>query len=293
LANFTSPEEEGEIDFSTISAPAEEEDREELVFLVPGIRSDGIWAQEFQCYVENAYQNVLCKPVRGNLKSTDRLSSWHLASRFGLSDFRKSFFKQIFEVSNKYPDHNISIVAHSMGSSILSEILPQLSKELEKKGRAIDAIVILGGVCHINNSEDIQKSCNRVINHVGVRDHVCYLSTIIRPLDYCAVGLFGFVNAFVGDRLFDNDHSSCIGEHHLIQRVLPEIAGRESAIITGSSYQKNKDSVYRTPPRRRYSYKSYIYTRRVCWLLLSPLIMSIYVIDVIRGAKNNDPALLE
>ena len=279
---FLPSDDDGDGEFVEISAPLEE-DREELIFLIPGIRTDGIWAHEFQYYVNSAYKNVICKPVRGNLKFTERLSTFHLLCRFRIYSFRRSFVSQICETSKKYPDHNISIVAHSMGSSILAEILPEISNKLKETRQEIDAFLIIGGVCHTRNSELISKSCIRAINHVGVRDHICYLSTIIRPFDYSAVGLFGFVNAFVEDRLFNNDHSSCTRNEHLTERVFPEIAARNSAIIADSKYRKVISSPDSEMPRRKYPYEYYVYFRRVAWIVLFPIIVFVYAIEYIEN----------
>lgn len=196
-----------------------------VIFLIPGIRTDGDWAQILRLDAHTfAGRPILCKPVRGNGGNIDRLNSLHVLTRVGLQSFRNSFRSQINHVLKKNPAYTVNIVAHSMGSSVFSEIVQDVNDDIEALGYKLNKVVFLGSVCHRKHSSRISDCCETFINDVGRRDLVPYLASIANPWCYGDVGTRGFLDAYVSfDRFFNHNHSSCTSISHLKEHVLPLI----------------------------------------------------------------------
>lgn len=231
-----------------------------LVFVIPGIRTNGLWVQDA---IESRYtvsgREIVIKPVRGNESSgTGRLSTYHLIMRIGLQEFRRSFVSQIETNIDAYPQSPVSIFAHSLGSSLLAEILPDVQKLMEVKGRKIENIVLLGSVCHRSQGKTLRTCCENFINDIGVNDLWPFRASVARPDCYSDVGLWGFLNGYPTlERYFHNNHTTCTSLEHFERNLLP-LLGMEEPIPIGLP-RGTKGA------RPRLSENAYVYTRRALW----------------------------
>jgi pimeloyl-ACP methyl ester carboxylesterase len=147
-----------------------QDDRPHLVFLIPGIRTDGWWAQEARMQEEVLWEGreVHFIPVRGNGGNTDRLSSWHLLSRIGLSSFRRSFSNQINTLRSQREYASVNVFAHSMGSALFTDIVDDLASALPKA--RFDTVVFLGSVCHRKHAQRLHGCAELFVNDTSRRN---------------------------------------------------------------------------------------------------------------------------
>jgi hypothetical protein len=227
-----------------------------LVFLVPGIRTDSLWAHHFRSATKSWSQRTL--EVR-TISGYTRLSSFDLLLRFRLKSFRSAIKEQVVDVCEKFPSHKVSFVCHSMGSSLFAEVIEDVSSISDQSnpghilGQRFENIVFLGSTCLRRRSREISGCCISFVNDVGTKDVFPWLATIARPLSYDDVGRFGFRNGYAIDRFFPNNHTSCTQEHHLIHSVLPFLSG---------DYL-----VEPVPPKGSIHLTRYTYARRAIWML--------------------------
>lgn len=222
-----------------------------LVFLISGIRSDGMWAEhiiESQFNAEG--REIEFRSIRGNIKSsTGRLHSGHLVTRLGLKGFRENIIQNIDIWSERFPESPISIFAHSMGSSLFAEAIPDIREALSKRGLTLNVIAFLGSICHRKHSPAIFDFCDKFINDVGVNDMWPWRASTILPFCYSDVGLLSFGDGRPLERRFLNDHTSCTSQEHVEQYLLPFLsdnAPRSQGVHIGAR------------PKRSYNTYSYV-----------------------------------
>ena len=214
------------VDTITEEDIVEEQDlKPHLVFLIPGIRTDGIWTQDL---MENIFtwegREVIFRPVRGDGKSNrERLSTFHLFTRINLENYKNSFKEQILFHINKNTDATISVFAHSMGSALFAEIIEDVSKDLKGSNRRLSTVAFIGSVSLRRYGKSIAENCDVFVNDIGVNDYWPYIASIIRPNKYNDVGFLGFRNAYTVERYFPNDHFTCTSQEHLVNYLIPLI----------------------------------------------------------------------
>ncbi len=194
---------------------------EKCVFLIPGIRSDRSWAHSFK--IKNKFYSETNETSAYTIGPNSRMHILDVVFRMRNSSFKQAFKRQILDTAEKLSANEVNIVAHSLGSAILAEIIEELSKDLSKQGTTIDKVIFLGSICHKKWSKVISDNCNEFINHVGVKDCVTPFADFLNPKRYSHVGTFGFENPYVEDYRFSNDHTSCTSLEHLQDYVLPII----------------------------------------------------------------------
>lgn len=259
--------EEGDFDDADIDTLDPEElegiqdDKPHLVFLIPGIRTDGWWAQEARMQ-ELLWdgREVHFVPVRGNGGNTDRLSSWHLLTRIGLSSFHKSFSIQIKTLLLQGEYASVNVFAHSMGSALFTDIVNDLATVLPKA--RFDTVIFLGSVCHRKNAQRLHGCAELFVNDVGINDYWPFWASTARPDCYSDVGFAGFLNAFVYDRFFSHDHTSCTSLAHLRDELVPLLSRSDVRPLGAPVTEKPK-------------YNSYVYFRRAIWVVVAFLAASL------------------
>lgn len=252
------------------------EDIPHLVFLIPGIRTNGMWTQDATDEEFTAGgREIIFKPIRGDERGgTGRLSSFHLVSRFGLASYRQSFIKQIDANLDDYPDSPVSIFAHSLGSSLFAEIVREVDDLMQKRDRSIENIVLLGSVCHRPNGAYLRSCSRRFINDVGVQDMWPFRASVVRPDKYSDVGLWGFRNSFPKlERYFHNDHATCTGREHLEQKLIPLLEFDEPVPL----------GIKGARPKRPENH--YVYYKRGLWIMAAILLVVSLCVGVFFGLK--------
>ena len=217
-----------------------------LVFFIPGIRSNALWAQNIRQYANSpTARNIVVEIVTG----PDHLGLTDLLLRHRLWKFRSDYKQQITSATEKRQDEHgaldIYFVCHSMGSSLFAEILEELELKIREKQNSIKNIVFLGSVCRRTASTLLGKSCKQMVNDVGQKDIWPVVASIINPLKYDFVGRFGFSRTMIEDRFFpNNNHSSCTELDHFTNWILPII---EDGIIknSGVRLEDQKFNTYR------------------------------------------------
>lgn len=217
----------GEVEAEGLTITSELQDElPHLVFLISGIRTNGWWAQEAR--VQELLwdgREVVFVPVRGNGGGTGRISSFHLITRLGLAGFRESFVKQIVTVAAKYPHASLNVFAHSMGSSLFAELMPNIRKKYPDLN--INTVAFIGSVCHRRHSEVLFSNSALFVNDVGNKDYLPFLASTARPDSYSDVGFSGFLDSFTLDRFFSHDHTSCTSFDHIKEYLVPLISKEE------------------------------------------------------------------
>ncbi|MFV0643168.1 MAG: hypothetical protein ACK5NN_01500 [Sphingomonadaceae bacterium] len=267
------PVDEEDIDESDIEVLAPEElagihdDAPHLVFLIPGIRTNGWWAQEARMH-ELLWdgREVLFVPVRGNGGSIDRLSSWHLVLRIGLQGFRDSFVDQISAIASRKNYASINVIAHSMGSALFADIAQSLVRK--NPNLKFGTIAFVGSNCHRRHGLALFDCSDLFVNDAGTKDYWPYIASIVRPDSYSDVGFAGFLNAFACDRFFSHNHTTCTSLEHITTEIIPLISSSEVKPL-GSPRAVAKH------------YNAFVYGRRAVWvlavtLLLLPLASTIF-----------------
>lgn len=235
-----------------------DDDRPHLVFLIPGIRTDGWWAQDARR--ENLLwegREILFVPVRGNGGGVERLSTWHLVTRLGLSGFRQSFVEQMRDISSREDYATVNVFAHSMGSALFADIVHRAAADLP--GGRFDTVAFLGSVCHRRHARTLYDRAHLFVNDVGTRDYWPFAASIVRPFAYNDVGFAGFLNAYAFDRFFPNDHESCTSLRHLREELVPLIS-------TGSDVRPLGRPLVRRP-----KFNTFVYLRRAAWGLMAAI----------------------
>lgn len=225
-----------------------------VVFMIPGIRSDRTWAQNIRIDTETWSDAEIHIYVVGG---EDRLTTAHLVTRFGLAKFRREIENQIVALCGRHRDASINAVCHSMGSSLFSEVVENISKNIGSD-RKFDKIVFLGSVCHTNKAKTIFENCKIFVNDVGIRDLLPYIAQTINPIKYRHVGRFGFNIGYVRDRYFDNDHDSCVQINHIKNKVIPLI--------------QNQPVVEDIIDQKKIKLTKHVYIQRILWCCIALLV---------------------
>lgn len=241
-----------------------QDDSPHLVFLIPGIRTNGWWAQEARAQ-ELLWdgREVHFVPVRGNGGSIDRLSSWHLVSRVGLKGFRESFASQIRSLALRKKYASVNVFAHSMGSALFTDVVQSLVDE--HPNLKFGTIAFVGSICHRRHGRVLFDYSDHFVNDVGTKDYLPYIASIVRPDCYSDVGFLGFLNAFAYDRFFSNNHTTCTSLEHIKTELVPLISSSEVKPLGAPRAEVKHFNVF-------------VYVRRVVWLLATILALCLLMI---------------
>lgn len=185
-----------------------------LAIVIPGIRTDASWIDGLAFRVER-----WTSPIKVLQATPDRVSSFTALSRLGIRRFKKQTKDHVTNILINHPSHRISIIAHSMGCAILSEILEEIDFV------SFDLIIFLGSICRRDRAMSLRKHGTRFINHVGRRDVFPVVAEILNPLKYSATGSIGFNQPYCSDEVFDTDHFSCTRRRHIESYVVPLLYG--------------------------------------------------------------------
>lgn len=232
---------------------AASDDRELVVFLVPGIRSNKTWAQNFRIYSNSFTSRKIIPYVVG---SSYDMSSFDVIFRYRNQKLRADIERQIVDISKSHKNSDINFICHSMGSSIFADIVENLNNKINGRGgNEIKFIFYIGSICRKKDSGNIWGICENFVNDAGQRDFVVLMAGVANPLKYDPVGFFGFNNAHTQDRFFPEvNHGSCTSEEHISEWMVPVL----------------DDGIIRQPSRKVEvrGYNLFRYARRALWLMV-------------------------
>jgi hypothetical protein len=187
-----------------------------IAILIPGIRTNAEWIDEVTRQERFTDSLKVIKAYGG------RISSWHLITRFGVGKIRRKILAQVNATLLEYPDSEVSLICHSLGSSLAADILNEMNYRFKY-------VIFLGTICHCDHAILIKKSCETFINHRGSYDPWPILAALVRPSHYSPTGTFGFnFGAYVNDIEFDNDHATCTSYEHIKKFVIPVISNGQA-----------------------------------------------------------------
>lgn len=188
---------------------------DQIAIAIPGIRTDGTWVDSV-----SARSRQWARPIQIlKLGSPDRISSLALVTRFGLAKTREALRTDLANTVIKYQGtHSISVICHSMGASLFSELLDDLDCKF-------DMIIFLGSLCRRSEALKIQKHCKTFINHCGTRDRWPVVAETLNPWSYSSTGTIGFKKPYAQDLFFENDHITCTQQLHMDTYVIPQLYG--------------------------------------------------------------------
>lgn len=212
-----------------------------VIILIPGIRTSGAWIDDIKQHFSAYSFNLEIK-----IAYSDRISSFDLLTRIRINKIREKVLIGVARIVTDYPDAEISIICHSMGSDFVSNFA-------EAFGRRFKFVIFLGSVCHTRHLLSIASCCEKFINHRGTHDYWPILASIVRPDQYSPTGTFGFRNdTLVSEITFNNDHMQCTEVNHLIDYVIPYIFFNLETKILSKQFIKHK-----------YNYNIYVYWSRI------------------------------
>ncbi|MDO9426982.1 MAG: hypothetical protein Q7T93_09100 [Methylobacterium sp.] len=201
--------------------------RPHIMIMLHGIRTYADWMDEF--ISEGLLSGIIIPiPVSYGNISTAKF----LFGNIDISTYR-SVFKQIKDIVNDHPNHDISVFCHSFGSKIFSEISDLLDYQFRY-------IIFAGSVALPYHSEitakcsekirfrnDISSHRSIIINDCSYVDIWPRIASLIRGNRYSSAGSHGFHANRAMDRKFLYTHSQYMSKDHFHEYLVPLISNKE------------------------------------------------------------------
>lgn len=202
-----------------------------VIVLVHGIRTQGVWQNRVAAALKK-YTNV--RPVIVGFPYFDLISFWlPFFFRRGPMDRVE---REIRGIMKDNPGANISVLAHSFGTYIISQLL------LRRPDIQFYRLLLCGAIIDRLFTWDGLRSfpVEGVVNDVGTRDRLPAIAKMV-SWGYGSSGTFGFRTHKVTDRYFDIDHSDFFTDQHIEKHWLPYL-------IDGKIIESSWDYERPTPP---------------------------------------------
>jgi hypothetical protein len=187
----------------------------EIVVLLHGIRTFGGWQHKLVHEMELIAPEVEVQPIR--YKFVD------IFTFLGPEKYRRSaidrVIREIRDVSRRNPGVPISIVAHSFGTYVTSEVL-SIAPDIH-----LHRVLLCGAIIPEDYRwADVRlRIAGSVVNDVGTRDIWPLLAKHV-TVGYGPSGRFGFGSSAVRDRYFDLGHSDFFSDDHMKAYWIPFLA---------------------------------------------------------------------
>jgi pimeloyl-ACP methyl ester carboxylesterase len=192
-------------------APPLPQQRKHVVVLLHGMNTNAEW------------QEALAEPIRNETAIEPLVvgyGNFHPVKFWLPAFFRFGRIKKVMTdlqgIRKRYPDADISIVAHSFGTYVLSRIL------MKATSLKLHRILLCGAIVSTDYdwSAVVTRLTAPVLNDIGRRD---MWPSMARSWSwgYGDSGCIGFQNSLVRDRHFDYAHSDFLTVDHMRQYWLP------------------------------------------------------------------------
>jgi hypothetical protein len=124
--------------------------------------------------------------------------------------------RELRTLRTKYPNADISIVAHSFGTYIVSQILS------EETDIQIHRLQLCGSIISLKYRWDkvVSRITGKVVNDAGTSDYWPVMASLL-SWGYGASGVFGFKTISVKDRYHDCGHSDFFSDEHMSKYWVP------------------------------------------------------------------------
>lgn len=182
-----------------------------LVVLVHGIRTHGVW-QDKVAVALRSHPNTI--PVIIGFGYHDILS-FLLPSMFRGAPIER-VERELRGVIKDNPGARVSVIAHSFGTYLISQILTN------RPDIQFHRLLLCGAIVDRLFAWDALRSfpTEGVINDVGTRDKLPVIAKLVSG-GYGSSGTFGFRTHKVTDRFFDFNHSDFFSDSHIKQFWIP------------------------------------------------------------------------
>lgn len=170
----------------------------QVVLLIHGIRTRAEWQDSLCSFLEKE-ENVSVEPIYYGYFDVFRFLSPFFTRHAPISRIEREIRRAI----DRYPNHQLTIIAHSFGTYAVGEVL---KKHPEIK---LHKLILCGSIIHQNYPWDRVEKYQihgSVINECGVKDIWPILAGSM-SWGYHSTGTFGFGTIGIKDRFHDGGHS--------------------------------------------------------------------------------------
>lgn len=199
-----------------------------IVVLIHGIQTFAPWQERVAAKLHKL-PNVQAHPIGYDFFDVFKFWFPLFTRRFPIN----KVLREIRNIRADNPNDKITVVAHSFGTYIVTEIL------MTESDVRLHRLLLCGSVVSTRYRWDlVPKRPEIVLNDVGVRDYLPLLATAL-SWGYGASGTFGFKTVTVTDRFNDCGHSGFFDDPHVDEYWIPFIAsGNIVASPTEAKRQK-------------------------------------------------------
>ncbi len=206
-------------------------EKKRLVVLLHGIRSTAIWQERIRSRLKIEAPNLEVIPMG--------YGRYPLLKFLGLRGTRDEpinrIRNQLRYLTKNNPDAEISVLAHSFGTYIMSEIL-KADDEIR-----INRLLVCGSIIRENYEWENPISHGRITgaitNDFGTRDYWPLIASKL-PLGYGASGFYGFRHVAVKDNCHNCGHSDFFTDEHLVKYWIPFLLDGH---VVFSDWNMNRD----------------------------------------------------
>lgn len=200
-----------------------------------GIRSPAIWQERLRSKLKIEAPNLEIRPMGYGRYPLQDFLCLH-GSRQDVIDRMRA---QLEYLLHENPDAEITVVAHSFGTYLMSEVLKQ-------NGHIrIHRILLCGSIVRENYEWEELKSKRQIVgaiaNDYGTRDYWVVLASALN-LGYGPSGFYGFKNVAVTDNSHNCGHSDFFTDEHLINYWVPFLLDGQVAF---SDWNMKRDNYVR------------------------------------------------
>lgn len=197
------------------SAPAH------VISVVHGIRDRGFWIHEWQALCDRSWTTIRIAPISyGWLGIVPFILFPVSAARSGLIE------RRMRDVLTAYPEARHTIMAHSNGSKIVSEVLDRFAG-------AYRTVIFLGSIAPASAADRFPRDRSVIVNDCSRSDPWPVRAEAINPRQFGATGTFGFCHDRVRDRFLPLDHLGYLTVDYFEHFVLPLVFSMK--LVLGAS----------------------------------------------------------
>ena len=214
-----------------LDAAGKGHEQSHIIILIHGIRTQGVWQDKVASILG---KHPHTKPIIIGFAYFDLLSFW-LPYFFRRAPIER-VEREIRGAMSDNPGAKISIIAHSFGTYITSQLLTR------RPDIQINRLLLCGSIVDRFYPWDALRRfpTGGVLNHVGTKDILPAISKSV-SWGYGSSGTFGFRTHKVSDRYFNFGHSDFFTEEHVNNYWVPYI-------INGVMVESNWSHERPTPP---------------------------------------------
>lgn len=235
LRNVTDPEQRRFVQTLLLTSQelGHEEPKKQIVAVLHGIRSPAIWQERLRSKLKVVAPKIEVVPMG--------YGRYPLPDFLGLRGSREEPINwiraQLEYLRIENPDAEISVLAHSFGTYIMSEILKSTSNI------RIHRLLLCGSIIRENYEwHDVKRDgriAGAIANDYGTRDYWPVMASKFKKLGYGASGFYGFKHVAVTDNAHDYGHSDFFTDEHLVKYWVPFLSDGQ---VTLSEWNENRDN---------------------------------------------------